>query len=113
MNLADKTRRLLCAGKLFCQSDSLFERKGRFELFVLLFDNYRQSGSLLPNPRPRPLSAILRSGDGKARGEETRHQVSCSQTGENPCRPFSVSVLPILLIYVTANTLGPFETREI
>ena len=46
----DKKRRLLCAGKLFRQPDHPFER-GQIELFVLLFDNYRQCAS-------RPLNLV-------------------------------------------------------
>ena len=41
MELVDKKRQLLCAGKLFRQPDHPFER-GQIELFVLLLDNYRQ-----------------------------------------------------------------------
>ncbi|KAF9646507.1 hypothetical protein BDM02DRAFT_3008877 [Thelephora ganbajun] len=40
MDLVDRKRRLLYAGKLFRQSDSAFERRGQLEFFVLLFDNY-------------------------------------------------------------------------
>lgn len=42
MDLLDEKRRLLCAGKLFRQSDSAFERRGAVEILVLLFDNYCQ-----------------------------------------------------------------------
>ena len=48
MELLDKKRRLLCAGKLFRQPDHPFER-GQVELFVLLFDNYRQCAPYPPN----------------------------------------------------------------
>jgi hypothetical protein len=41
MDLVDKQRQLLCAGKLFLQSDSTFGRRGKTETLVLLFDNYR------------------------------------------------------------------------
>lgn len=40
MDLTNGRRRLICAGRLF-RTDSTFERKGMYELFVLLFDNYR------------------------------------------------------------------------
>ena len=42
MDLLDENRRLLCAGKLFRQSGSAFERRGQVEILVLLFDNYRE-----------------------------------------------------------------------
>jgi hypothetical protein len=41
MGLSDPKRRLLCAGKLFRQSNSAFGRKANVEILVLLFDNYR------------------------------------------------------------------------
>ena len=44
-DLTNERRRLICAGRLF-RTDSTFERKGMYELFVLLFDNYRMSSSL-------------------------------------------------------------------
>ena len=40
MDLTNGRRRLICAGRLF-RANSTFERKGTYELFVLLFDNYR------------------------------------------------------------------------
>ncbi|KAF9644084.1 hypothetical protein BDM02DRAFT_3190917 [Thelephora ganbajun] len=39
MDLTHGRRRLICAGRLF-RTDSTFEWKGMYELFVLLFDNY-------------------------------------------------------------------------
>lgn len=63
--------------------------------------------------QPLTATVTLHSCDDKARGEEARHEVSCLQTGEHAGRLFSVSALPISLIYVIANTLRPFEAREI
>ena len=46
MELTHERRHLICAGRLF-RTDSTFERKGMYELFVLLFDNYRKHGAFL------------------------------------------------------------------
>ncbi len=45
MDLLDETRQLVHAGKLLRQPDGSFELSGWTELFVLLFDNYRELAS--------------------------------------------------------------------
>lgn len=49
MDLTHERRHLICAGRLF-RTDSTFERKGMYELFVLLFDNYRAYDAFLSFP---------------------------------------------------------------
>lgn len=95
----DRRRRLVCAGKLFRQSDSAFERRGRFGLFVLLFDNYRQRALPSSNPPFWPLTAILDSCDDEARGEGAGHEVTGLQTGKNAGRP-SLRVYPANLTQI-------------
>ena len=46
MDLTHERRHLICAGRLF-RTNSTFERKGIYELFVLLFDNYRAYKTVL------------------------------------------------------------------
>lgn len=46
MDLLNESRSLIHAGKLLRQPDTGFEWSGWSELFVLLFDNYRESLSL-------------------------------------------------------------------
>ena len=76
MDLLDGKRRLLCASKLFRRSDSAFERGGQIELFVLLFDNYRQCASLSPISFWL-LTVGLRSRDNKTCGEGAGRCVLC------------------------------------
>jgi hypothetical protein len=47
MDLLDENRSLIYTGRLLRQPDTGFEWNGWSELFVLLFDNYRQSGLFL------------------------------------------------------------------
>ncbi|KAF9642692.1 hypothetical protein BDM02DRAFT_3132921, partial [Thelephora ganbajun] len=58
MDLTHGRRRLICAGRLF-RTDSTFEWKGMYELFVLLFDNYRTRPSYRPHRWTAKLSALL------------------------------------------------------
>ena len=111
MELVDKKRQLLCAGKLFRQPDHPFER-GQIELFVLLLDNYRQY-ALYHQTSSRPLTAALHSRNNKARGERARHGVSRVQTGKCLRPIFSVSAVPISPICAIANTARPFEARGV
>ena len=106
----DKKRRLLCAGRLSRQPDHAFER-GQIELFVLLFDNYRQCVSHPPTLGSLPLTVALHSHNNKTRGEGTRHGVSRLQTGESMCHPFSVDLQLNSPICAIANTARPFEAR--
>ena len=46
LDLLDETRQLVHTGRVLRQPEGGFELGGWTELFILLFDNYRQSNSL-------------------------------------------------------------------
>lgn len=48
LDLLDENRSLLYSGKLLRQPESGLEWSGWSELFVLLFDNYREYNHILP-----------------------------------------------------------------
>ena len=58
MDLIHGRRHLICAGRLF-RTDSTFERKGMYELFVLLFDNYRTYEAFSSFPRAKHIALQL------------------------------------------------------
>ena len=66
MDLNHERRRLICAGRLF-RTNSTFERKGMYELFVLLFDNYRTVFSYLSGLWAFKLSILPYSCDNPGR----------------------------------------------
>ena len=78
MDLTNQRRRLICAGRLF-RTGSTFERKGMYELFVLLFDNYR-TGPLIFSSTGCQFKVLFCSRDNPDRRDRLGYHISSLQT---------------------------------
>jgi len=81
MDLTHERRRLICAGRLF-RTDSIFERKGMYELFVLLFDNYRTRRSYRAFQWASKLSGLFCSCDNTDHRDGFRYRFPSIQTSK-------------------------------